>query len=73
MRSNISASLEDDNQVIDSFFNRVIQVDLNRPNNQYFLKKIEPDVSVLDLHAIFWCLLIHEFKILQVDVPTVNQ
>lgn len=71
MKTNISASLEDDDQVIDSFYNRIIQVDLNRPNNQYFLKRIEPDISVLDLHALFWCILIHEFRILELGNQTV--
>lgn len=60
MRTNVSSSLEDDRQIIDSFYNRILAVDLNK----YFLDKIELGTNLFDLHAIFWSMLIHEFKIL---------
>lgn len=64
MRTNVSSSLEDDRQIIDSFYNRILAEDLNRDNNKYFLDKIELGTNLFDLHAIFWSMLIHEFKIL---------
>lgn len=43
MRENVCQSLENEAQIIDSFYNRILTVDLNRANNQYFLEEIDED------------------------------
>lgn len=74
MKSNVSISLEDNDQIIDSFYNRLLIVDLAKPRNQNLIKKVEPHIAILDIHALFWCLLIHEFDILKVDaIKTAEQ
>lgn len=64
MRTAVSASLEDNPQIIDSFYNRILTCNLEKGNNQYFLKQVTQNISLRDIHALFWTVLIHDFKIM---------